>query len=144
MQLGTETRFSAKGKLFAQPRFWPAVGVIGMTVFGALSVAVYWRDKWSGTASEVLLWLRAFEYLIWFMVYVWLVPVIGYLPATLLFTVLLSLRQGYRTNRQIIIAAATGLGIVLIFKTALAVKIPGGEIYELLPAALRNFMIVNF
>ena len=33
---------------------------------------------------------------------------------------------------------------VLVFKSMLSVKIPGGEIYEYLPAALRNFMILNF
>jgi hypothetical protein len=37
-QLGAQTRFSARAKIFAQPRFWPAVGVIGMVGLGA---AVY-------------------------------------------------------------------------------------------------------
>ena len=41
-------------------------------------------------------------------------------------------------------AAFTGLGIVLVFKAALSVKIPGGAIYEYLPDTLRNFLIVNF
>jgi len=31
--LGDQTAWKAKVKLFAQPRFWPAVGVIGMAVF---------------------------------------------------------------------------------------------------------------
>jgi len=38
----------------------------------------------------------------------------------------------------------TGLSIVLIFKTFLEVKIPGGAIYEFLPNTLRSFMILNF
>jgi hypothetical protein len=38
----------------------------------------------------------------------------------------------------------TGLFIVLIFKTFLEVKIPGGAIYEFLPNTLRSFMILNF
>jgi hypothetical protein len=36
------------------------------------------------------------------------------------------------------------LSIVLVFKTFLEVKIPGGIIYEYLPDTLRNFMILNF
>ena len=32
--LGSETKFSSRGKLYAQPAFWPGVGVIGMCVFG--------------------------------------------------------------------------------------------------------------
>ena len=78
------------------------------------------------------------------MVYVFAVPQIGYLLATVIFVTLMALRVGYRGPRMLGIAAATGLGIVLIFKTALSVKIPGGAVYEHLPDALRNFMIVNF
>lgn len=115
-----------------------------MTGFGLLYLASHWRQILTGTAEETLLWLRAVEYVLWFMAYVWIVPVIGYLPATLLFTVTLSIRQGYRSQKQIINAAAVGLGIVLVFKTGLSVKIPGGALYEFLPASLRNFMIVNF
>ena len=76
------------------------------------------------------------------MVYVWAVPIIGYLLATLLFAMLLSLRMGYRGVMQIGGAAAVGIAIVVVFKSFLGVKIPGGAIYEYLPDALRNFMIV--
>ena len=144
-QIGAETRFSARGKLFAQPRFWPAVGVIGMVLFGAGHLLVRWRMRAGGLLSqELFVWVRALEYLVWFMLYVRAVPLIGYLLATILFTVLLSLRQGYRGGRELIKAAALALAIVLVFKTFLSVKIPGGQIYEHLPDALRNFMIVNF
>ncbi|MEM7259974.1 MAG: tripartite tricarboxylate transporter TctB family protein [Pseudomonadota bacterium] len=144
MHLDTQTRYSSSGKLFAQPRFWPAAGVIGMSAFGLLYLCTLWREKLTGSAAEIALWIKAVEYLLWFMAYVWLVPIIGYLLATLIFIVLLSIRQGYRTRRQLLTAAATGLGIVLVFKTFLSVKIPGGAIYEWLPATLRNFMIVYF
>lgn len=144
-QIGVETKFSASGKLFAQPRFWPAVGVIGMVGFGALHLASLLRYRQiSSEVSEALTWLRALEFLVWFMVYVRAVPVIGYLPATLIFTVLLAWRMGYRSGRMLGAAAATGFGIVLVFKTLLSVKIPGGAVYEYLPDGFRNFMILNF
>jgi hypothetical protein len=41
-------------------------------------------------------------------------------------------------------AACIGFSIVVIFKSFLEVKIPGGAIYELLPNALRSFFILNF
>ncbi len=143
-QLSSETKFSSKGQLFAQPRFWPAVGVIGMIGFG---LAHLWHQRWnrlSGELGETVIWLRALEYLGWFMIYVTAVPIIGYLAATILFTTGLAFRQGYRNREQLGLAAGLGLSIVLIFKTGLAVKIPGGAIYEYLPSALRNFMIVYF
>ena len=142
--LPDQTKFSAKGKLFAQPRFWPAVGVIGMVVFGAFHALSVWRRQSSGAAGEVLTWARALEYLLWFMVYVWAVPIIGYLLATVVFTVVLALRQGFRRRSHLVVAIVLGFAIVVIFKAGLAVKIPGGTIYEYLPAGLRNFMIVNF
>ena len=143
-QLGAETKFSASGNFFAQPRFWPAVGVIAMAGLGVAHLAAVWsaRDGWD--VREALVWLRPFEYLAWFMVYVQAVPTLGYLVSTILFTVLLAVRQGYRGVRTLGAAALLGLAIVLVFKTGLAVKIPGGTVYEYLPESLRNFMIVNF
>ena len=143
-QIGAETKFSAKGKLFAQPRFWPAIGVGVMVVCGLGHLILSWRDRLGWGIADVVFWARAVEYLAWFMVYVWAVPIVGYLAATLAFTVLLALRQGYRSAKEISAAALLGLAIVLVFKTGLSVKILGGAIYEYLPDGLRNFMIVNF
>ncbi|MEM9105757.1 MAG: tripartite tricarboxylate transporter TctB family protein [Pseudomonadota bacterium] len=143
-QLGAETKYSAKGQLFAQPRFWPAVGVLSMLGFGLAHMALNWRNRIGWSAVDVRTWIRAFEYLVWFMIYVAAVPYLGYLLSTILFTLLMALRQGYRHAGQLLAAALLGLAIVLVFKTGLSVKIPGGAIYEYLPDTLRNFMILNF
>ncbi len=144
-QLGTEAKFSSKGKLFAQPAFWPGVGVAGMVFFGLLHCLYQWRGShWLAELAEGVSWLRAFEYFAWFMVYVFATPVIGYLTSTLLMMLLLALRAGYRDRKMLLSALCTGLVIVLLFKTMLGVKIPGGAVYEYLPAAARTFMIVNF
>ena len=42
------------------------------------------------------------------------------------------------------VAALTGGVIVLLFKTILSVKIPGGALYEMLPAGLRVVMMAYF
>ena len=155
--IGSETKFDAmwkvlekgnvfnRGKLFAQPAFWPAVGLIGMCVFGVGHLWRTWRAKSPlGEGAEGLFWLRSLEYLLWFMAYVQTAPLIGYLPATLIFTALLAFRAGYREKRMIGYAVLTGLAVVLVFKTGLSVKIPGGAVYEYLPNTLRTFAIVNF
>ena len=181
-QLGEEAKFSSKGKLFAQPAFWPGVGVIGMAFFGCLNliatIVQARRGKYGSPRpaesrlaksqpaeslenpgeqqsdsnvsvfgselKEGASWLLAFEYFAWFMLYVYATPVIGYLAATVLFLVALTFRVGYRDKRMTIAAVATGFAIVLIFKSFLGVKIPGGAVYESLPDTLRSFMIINF
>tara|TARA_Y100000739_G_scaffold164611_1_gene142639 strand:+ start:1186 stop:1422 length:237 start_codon:yes stop_codon:yes gene_type:complete len=78
------------------------------------------------------------------MVYVFFVPLLGYLISTILFTTLLAFRMGYRNSKILFFAFSLGVSIVVIFKTVLSVKIPGGLLYEFLPGVFRNFMIVNF
>ena len=144
-QLGEQTVWKKGTRLFAQPAFWPTVSLVSMSMFAAL----HWlgsavSPRIEGRWSEIWLWLRSFEYVVWFLVYVQLVPVIGYLLATIGFSVSMAIRLGYRTPKWLGISALTGFGIVLVFKTFLQVKVPGGQLYELLPTALRSFMLTNF
>lgn len=78
------------------------------------------------------------------MVYVYLVPLIGYLPSSLLFALALAYRSGYRSPKMLGISVATATTVVLMFKTFLQVKVPGGLIYEYLPDALRSLMLTYF
>jgi|TARA_B110000467_G_C18235613_1_gene431375 hypothetical protein len=144
-QLDEQVHWSNQGKFIAQPGFWPAVSLTGMTIFAffhligsALSQRIYGRLK------EIGLWVRSLEYAAWFLLYVWLVPQVGYLPMTLIFMPLLVFRLGYRELKMFLLASFIGFLIVLVFKTFLKVKIPGGELYEYLPGSIRSFMILNF
>lgn len=144
-QLGEQTVWKKGTRLFAQPSFWPAASLVAMAVFAAfhwLGSAV--SPRIDGRWPEIWLWLKSLEYVAWFLVYVALVPVIGYLLATMLFAVLLTVRLGYRSRGWIAVSAGSAVAIVLIFKTFLQVRVPGGLIYEYLPAALRSFMLTNF
>lgn len=147
--IGEQTTFVKRLKWTQQPSFWPAISLGGMTLFGLLYAFGSVRDRHregpsSSRAVELFLWLRAGEFAVWFMVYVFAVPVLGYLASTVVFSALLAIRVGYRAPRMITSAVAVGIGIVLVFKTFLSVKIPGGMIYEVFPEAVRNFLIVNF
>lgn len=144
-QLGDETKWVKKSRLFAQPSFWPAVSVIGMTVCAAfhllgsvLSTRIY------GRLEEVTFWIRSFEYAAWFLLYVWVVPIIGYLSATVILLPTMAFRVGYKDRRTLLLLAMFGFFVVVVFKSLLAVKIPGGAIYEYFPDAIRSFMLVNF
>ena len=153
-QIGIQTKYKPSGSLFAQPRFWPAVALGGMLFFGAGHLVSLWRARGASPAGaggqyrHLLPVLadaaRVLEFALWFMAYVWITPLAGYLASTLCFMCLLAVRAGYRDRRMIGLAGVTGAVIVLLFKTVLAVKIPGGAVYEMLPDALRALMIAYF
>lgn len=144
-QWSTQTAW-VEGQVWGrQPGLWPLIAIVGMLVFGVGELIACLvrnaRDGGGDVLDELGLWVKAAEYAAWFMAYVLITPILGYLPATLVFTTALAFRLGYR--RQILwLAPLTGLGVVLVFKTFLSVRIPGGAVYDYLPDALRNFMIV--
>lgn len=144
-QIGMQTAWINAKSLPAEPRFWPLISLGGMVLFGTGYLAVQLRKRSSGaTRGEMLFWLRTLEYAAWYLAYVLLVPLLGYLLSTLLFCVLLTVRAGYRQASALVAAALFGLFVVVFFKSMLNVRIPGGAIYDVLPAFLRNFMITHF
>ena len=144
-QLGDQTKWIKKTKFAAQPRLWPMIALGGMVLFTGMHLWRLPRHRLSRVDwIEAKRWLEVIEYCGWFMVYVWLVPNLGYLLSTLIFLPLLTFRVGYKNKKMIFYAMGIGVSIVIIFKSFLEVKIPGGVIYEFLPNALRSFFILNF
>ncbi|MDE0308576.1 MAG: tripartite tricarboxylate transporter TctB family protein [Acidiferrobacterales bacterium] len=142
-QIGSETTWVKGTKFFSQPRFWPAVSLIGMTGFALiyfLGSFFSYRDK--EDLRETILWAKSLEYALWFMAYVLVVPIFGYLLCTILFVCALSWRSGYRDKGTFMMACAVSVVIVVVFKGFLSVKIPGALLYEHLPDSIRNFMIL--
>jgi len=146
--LGNQTTWAARTKLFAQPGFWPGVAGAGMVLFGLLHLRSLRRGKglrrpWirREDRAEARIWLQPLEYTAWFMIYVLAVPRVGYLPATMIFAPALTWRLGYRSPRMLWASVAFGVSVVLIFKGLLGVKIPGAAIYEYLPDGLRAFAL---
>tara|TARA_B110000908_G_C10262409_1_gene460357 strand:+ start:4565 stop:5104 length:540 start_codon:yes stop_codon:yes gene_type:complete len=144
-QIFDQSVYKNGGKLFAQPRFWPAVSLSLMTffaVFHLLGSAL--SERIEGRWREVLSWLAAFEYAAWFIAYAASVPYGGYLPTTVVFALALTFRAGYRSARMFIAAALSSIVIVVLFKAVLKVNLPSGLIYEALPDGLRQFMLTYF
>lgn len=133
--LPTQTTWVDRGPLYAQPAFWPTVAIIAMVLFSGLHlIGAMVSSRIEGRGEEVLYWFKSIEFAIWFIGYVLIVPKIGYLTATLIFTNLLAFRLGYRQVRWFVFATLFSVAVVLLFKGFLQVKIPAGEIYSLLPA----------
>lgn len=141
--IGEQTAWVKKTKVFAQPRFWPGVALGGMVLLGGLHLyRMPWRRVTRFDLNETRRWGQALEYVLWFMGYVLLVPIVGYLPVTLVFVPLLSWRMGYRSPRMLWISIAFAIAVVLVFKGLLSVRIPGALLYEYLPGPLRSFAIL--
>jgi hypothetical protein len=144
-QIFDQTAYKAGKKLFAQPRFWPAVSLSLMTGFAAFHLlGSLLSERIEGRWREVWLWISSLEYAGWFIGYAMLVPLTGYLSTTLAFAVLLVLRAGYRSRTAVLSAVASAFVIVLLFKTFLHVKLPAGKIYDALPDGLRQIMLNYF
>lgn len=129
--------------LFAQPAFWPTVAIGLMIVFSTLHmIGALVSERIPGRLQEVIQWIKAIEYGLWFMAYVFVVPELGYLPSTILFAVSLTFRLGYRGWKWSAMAALFAVVVVVLFKTFLHVKIPAGAAYDLLPpGGLRSFFL---
>ncbi len=144
-QIGTQTAMKPGARLAAQPWFWPALSLGGMTVFAGLHLmGSALSERIPGRWREVGVWVASLEYAVWFVGYALLVPRLGYLPMTILFAVGLTLRSGYRSGAALGSAVGAALAIVLVFKTFLHVKIPSGQIYEHLPDGIRQIMLTYF
>ena len=144
-QIAEQTAWRNGGKLFAQPRFWPAVSLGGMVVFAAFHLlGSGLSERIQGRWKEVLLWIASIEYAAWFIAYAAAVPYAGYLPTTVFFAVALALRVGYRRTSTLLASAFAAFVIVILFKTVLKVNLPSGLIYEALPDGLRQIMLTYF
>jgi hypothetical protein len=127
--------------LAAQPRLWPSLSLGGVVLFGLLNAWSRIRvTRTPGRWQEAMVWLRSLEFIGWYMLYVAAISLIGYLLSTILFCTALARRVGY-PGRTVVVAGLFGLSVVLLFKAALNVKIPGGAIYEYAPEALRYFLL---
>lgn len=143
LQIGTQTSWVEGTKFFSQPRFWPAVSLIAMTVFSLIYLlGSIFSSRDREEFKEVVIWVKSLEYALWFMAYVLVVPVVGYFFCTLGFVYALTWRAGYREKGILVMAGAVSVVIVVVFKGFLSVKIPGGQLYEIFPDSLRNFMIL--
>ncbi|GIX13415.1 MAG: hypothetical protein KatS3mg118_1374 [Paracoccaceae bacterium] len=140
--LRSQTVWVDNTKLFAQPAFWPHLAAWAMLAFSLLHLlSTLVSPRLAGRWQEVWFWIRSAEFALWFMGYVVIVPLLGYLPSTILFTVALSLRLGYRGPKYLGSAVLFAIAVVVVFKSLLQVKVPGGAAYELLPTALRSFFL---
>ncbi|MEO0485704.1 MAG: tripartite tricarboxylate transporter TctB family protein [Pseudomonadota bacterium] len=148
-----EGRLTRFGRILRQGWVAPALCLVILVPAAALNlrqswVTHRWRKRFKQPVEiryEAEQWLRALEFVAWFIAYTLAVPVLGYLFATVLFGTALPYRMGYRTGRWMVICILTSLVIVLLFRTGLQIKTPVNIwLYDFLPPGPRGFMLTWF
>ena len=148
-----EGRLSRLGRILKQSWVAPLMCLIILVPAAVWNLRSAWRARsWrvrfnqpTGVAHELKQWLRALEYVAWFIAYTALVPMLGYLAATLLLGTALPWRLGYRGLRWMGICLTASFAIVLVFRTGLQIRTPVNIwLYDQLPQGLETFMQVWF
>ena len=97
---------------------------------------VPWRWRY-----EMGQWLRAVEFIAYFILYTLSVPILGYLVSTLLMGCFLTARLGYRGWRWMAVALSASFAIVVLFRTLLQIKTPVNIwLYNQLPDGVSLFL----
>ena len=141
------------GKVLKQPWIGPviallilvpaALGNLGLSLRRALLDRRKHRPN--KTRYEVVQWLRAIEFIVYFIIYTRSIEIVGYLIATVIFAMLMVVRLGYRSWRWVGIAAGVSFLSVVFFRTLLQIKTPVNIwLYNQLPEGLERFMKVYF
>ena len=144
-----QTKWFKSLPLLKQPRFWPAMAISGFTLFAVgYGLAVWFRVRREQASlheevDEMIEWVRPLEYVAYFLIYVFMVPIMGYLFATIAYFVLMTFKTGYRGKKMFTIAVLLAVFIVVLFKSLLQVKIGPGMWYDMLPQDMANFFIVD-
>lgn len=144
-----EGRLARLGRILKQSWVIPLVCVLILVPAAFFNIrnsikSLRWRKRFLQPVSvnyELMQWLKAGEFVLWFIAYTIIVPLLGYLLSTLILGTALPWRMGYRTKRWFMISATTSLCIVLVFRTGLQIKTPVNIwLYEFLPTAAEGFM----
>lgn len=144
-----ETRWFRRVPLYLQPGFQAYVVLSALAFFSAIAFVMELRrfrlhknHQMAFLGLELLDWLRSCEYALWFVSYAVAIPVLGYLPSTLAFMLLLGARVGIRSRQKLAILTLIGVVTVLFFRGLLSVKMPVGQFYEFLPESIRDIAIM--
>lgn len=131
---------------FTQPWLMPALALTLLTVAALIHTLRLWRAHQpasagnAGLGGELWMWLRASEFFLWYVLYIWMLGVLGYGLSTFVFIAGLGFRAGLRQPRWILAALGITIAMTLLFRLGLKIWVPAADLYEILPAGIRNFM----
>ena len=94
---------------------------------------------------EIFQWLKSLEFIVYFLIYTNIITIFGYLISTVIFSIFLTTRLGYRSLKWILRSAIASFIIVIIFRSILQIKTPINIwLYKYFPENIEVFMKIYF
>ena len=138
---------------WTQPAFMPRLSLLAMALSATYLCVQHFRAPRPANANaaenvsvtnELWQWFKPFEFFVYYIGYIWLLGLIGYFLASLLFILVLSWRVGLRSARWLLMGLLFAIALVAMFRWALGVWVPPAELYGLFPKDIRIFLMNNF
>lgn len=134
---------------WTQPAFMPRLSLIliaGPALY--MTIQHFWpmiqdrskRPDRSDVNAELLQWVKPTEFFIYYVIYIFLLGLVGYFLSSLIFVLGLSWRVGLRGRRWGIIAVITAVGLIVVFRWGLRVWIDPPLLFDIFPRSIRLFL----
>ncbi|MEZ4608488.1 MAG: tripartite tricarboxylate transporter TctB family protein [Deinococcales bacterium] len=125
-----------------------ALASVYLLIQGMYQLRKFPPDQFVGSRSallkELFQWLRPLEFFLYFIIYIWLLGLVGYFLSSFIFIAGLCFRVGLRNLRWLGVALLISLALIALFRWGLKVWIPPADLYELFPRPIRIFLMRNF
>ena len=141
------------GKILKQPWVGPLACVAILVPAAILNLLPSYR-RWTYKKRNLIpsrffyefsIWIKALEFIGYFLIYTLSIRYLGYFLSTVIFGIFLTNRLGYTGLKWQIRSMLTTIAIVLIFRSFLKIKTPVNIwLYEFFPQNIETFMKIYF
>lgn len=137
---------------WTQPILMPAISLVFFAITAVyLFIQHILTSRKHGTwhesevvKAELFQWVQPLEFFVYYVIYIYLLGIVGYFLSSFIFAVGVGMRVGLRSRRWVWAMLAFTLAITALFRWGLSIWFPSAALFELLPGGLRIFFARNF
>ncbi len=138
---------------WTQPIFMPAISLLLVAIPATYLFFQYLlklrnnqelRPTGQHIRFELLQWFKPVEFFVYYVLYIWLLGMVGYFLSSLIFIIGLSIRIGLRSREWMLAGLLFAIALIAMFRWALGVWIPPAALYDLFPKDIGIFLMGNF
>ena len=138
--------------LWTEPVLMPALSLVffaGTAIY--LLIQHLWTVRKNGVqhersaiSGELIQWILPLEYFVYYMIYIWLLGLVGYFLSSAIFAIGVCMRVGLRSRRWVLTGLLFALALTALFRWGLHIWFPKVALFELFPRESRIFLSRNF